>query len=73
MCRTGSSRCSISRSDQIGGVTTRYQQFAGRGRVFRRRLRSVGRPRRRLRAFFDHDGEVTKLPGCVGLRPLRKW
>jgi hypothetical protein len=54
---------------QIGGVTTRYQQFSGRGRVFVVDLATAATADAAHSAHYD----VAKLPGCVGLKPLRTW
>ena len=62
----------LKRSLDEVGVTTRSQKYADRGRTFvvdlDRRSAGVNPP-----APDDPDAAAKQLPGCVGIRPLRRW
>lgn len=62
----------LKRSLDEVGVTTRFQKYADRGRTF---VVDLDRPPTGVipPAPDDHDAAAKQLPGCVGIRPLRRW
>ena len=62
----------LKRSLDEVGVTTRSQKYADRGRTF-----VVDLDRRSARVnpsvSDDPDAAAKQLPGCIGIRPLRRW